>query len=76
MIDSVQDKENMMLPDTTEPKKQPADYFCKTLTASDTSTHGGFSIPRRAAEKVFPPLVPFFPSLSISFQKDLENGRK
>ncbi|RZR77764.1 hypothetical protein BHM03_00002936 [Ensete ventricosum] len=31
--------------------------FCKTLTASDTSTHGGFSIPRRAAEDCFPPLV-------------------
>ncbi|KAF5479317.1 hypothetical protein F2P56_000150 [Juglans regia] len=38
------------------PSKQPANYFCKTLTASDTSTHGGFSVPRRAAEKVFPPL--------------------
>lgn len=37
--------------------KQPTNYFCKTLTASDTSTHGGFSVPRRAAEKVFPPLV-------------------
>ncbi|KAI9176740.1 hypothetical protein LWI28_006581 [Acer negundo] len=36
--------------------KQPTNYFCKTLTASDTSTHGGFSVPRRAAEKVFPPL--------------------
>ncbi|CAL9211323.1 auxin response factor 15-like isoform X1 [Musa acuminata AAA Group] len=30
--------------------------FCKTLTASDTSSHGGFSIPRRAAEDCFPPL--------------------
>ncbi|KAL5581562.1 hypothetical protein UlMin_014004 [Ulmus minor] len=38
------------------PSKQPINYFCKTLTASDTSTHGGFSVPRRAAEKVFPPL--------------------
>lgn len=36
--------------------KQPTEFFCKTLTASDTSTHGGFSVPRRAAEKVFPPL--------------------
>ncbi|KAJ6839416.1 auxin response factor 12-like isoform X1 [Iris pallida] len=36
--------------------KQPMNYFCKNLTASDTSTHGGFSVPRRAAEKVFPPL--------------------
>ncbi|KAE8730457.1 Auxin response factor 8 [Hibiscus syriacus] len=38
------------------PSKQPTNYFYKTLTASDTSTHGGFSVPRRAAEKVFPPL--------------------
>ncbi|PHT53694.1 Auxin response factor 21 [Capsicum baccatum] len=30
-------------------KPQP-EFFCKTLTASDTSTHGGFSVPRRAAE--------------------------
>jgi len=37
--------------------RQPAEFFCKTLTASDTSTHGGFSVPRRAAEKIFPPLV-------------------
>lgn len=39
--------------------RQPAEFFCKTLTASDTSTHGGFSVPRRAAEKIFPPLVCF-----------------
>ncbi|GAB4855291.1 Auxin response factor 8 [Ancistrocladus abbreviatus] len=38
------------------PSRQPTNYFYKTLTASDTSTHGGFSVPRRAAEKVFPPL--------------------
>ncbi|KAJ4774715.1 Auxin response factor [Rhynchospora pubera] len=36
--------------------KHPTDYFCKNLTASDTSTHGGFSVPRRAAEKLFPQL--------------------
>uniref|UniRef100_A0A1D1YNB9 Auxin response factor n=1 Tax=Anthurium amnicola TaxID=1678845 RepID=A0A1D1YNB9_9ARAE len=36
--------------------KQPNEFFCKTLTASDTSTHGGFSVPRRAAEKLFPQL--------------------
>ncbi|AQK58862.1 auxin response factor 15 [Zea mays] len=30
--------------------------FCKTLTASDTSTHVGFSVPHRAAEDCFPPL--------------------
>ena len=43
--------------------KHPSEFFCKTLTASDTSTHGGFSVPRRAAEKLFPPLVSLsFPS--------------
>ncbi|CAN8289892.1 unnamed protein product [Cochlearia groenlandica] len=30
--------------------------FCKTLTASDTSTNGGFSVPHRAAEDCVPPL--------------------
>ncbi|KAI3455967.1 hypothetical protein Pfo_012630 [Paulownia fortunei] len=50
-------KEVSFLPaDLGAPSKQPTNYFCKTLTASDTSTHGGFSVPRRAAEKVFPPL--------------------
>ncbi|XP_027171592.1 auxin response factor 6-like [Coffea eugenioides] len=50
-------KEASYLPaDLGSPSKQPTNYFCKTLTASDTSTHGGFSVPRRAAEKVFPPL--------------------
>ncbi|XP_028766651.1 auxin response factor 5 isoform X2 [Neltuma alba] len=38
------------------PSKHPSEFFCKTLTASDTSTHGGFSVPRRAAEKLFPTL--------------------
>lgn len=36
--------------------KSTSHMFCKTLTASDTSTHGGFSVPRRAAEDCFPPL--------------------
>ncbi|CAO2166424.1 unnamed protein product [Urochloa humidicola] len=39
-----------------ERKSQMLHMFCKTLTASDTSTHGGFSVPRRAAEDCFPPL--------------------
>ncbi|CAI9783465.1 unnamed protein product [Fraxinus pennsylvanica] len=47
---------NFLPADLGAPSKQPTNYFCKTLTASDTSTHGGFSVPRRAAEKVFPPL--------------------
>ncbi|KAF5445628.1 hypothetical protein F2P56_034667 [Juglans regia] len=39
---------------TLKTNKPQPDFFCKTLTASDTSTHGGFSVPRRAAEKIFP----------------------
>ncbi|GLT29521.1 hypothetical protein SLA2020_043830 [Shorea laevis] len=39
-----------------EIKSTTPHMFCKTLTASDTSTHGGFSVPRRAAEDCFPPL--------------------
>lgn len=43
--------------DGRSPTKSTPHMFCKTLTASDTSTHGGFSVPRRAAEDCFPPLV-------------------
>ena len=53
-----QEQKDTFLPvELGTPSRQPTNYFCKTLTASDTSTHGGFSVPRRAAEKVFPPLV-------------------
>lgn len=31
------------------PPKPTVHMFCKTLTASDTSTHGGFSVPRKHA---------------------------
>lgn len=52
------DQEALILSDMgLKQNRQPAEFFCKTLTASDTSTHGGFSVPRRAAEKIFPPLV-------------------
>lgn len=47
--DSGSDEEDII------PCKTPQ-MFCKTLTASDTSTHGGFSVPRRAAEDCFPRL--------------------
>ncbi|KAK8349632.1 hypothetical protein V6Z12_A06G155800 [Gossypium hirsutum] len=40
----------------TNIKSTTPHMFCKTLTASDTSTHGGFSVPRLAAEDCFPPL--------------------
>lgn len=52
------DKEALLASDLgLKQSRQPVEFFCKTLTASDTSTHGGFSVPRRAAEKIFPPLV-------------------
>ncbi|GMI92645.1 hypothetical protein HRI_002933800 [Hibiscus trionum] len=51
------DKEAILASDMgLKQSRQPAEFFYKTLTASDTSTHGGFSVPRRAAEKIFPPL--------------------
>ncbi|KAM7483504.1 hypothetical protein LguiB_008087 [Lonicera macranthoides] len=51
--------------DETAVKKEPVPpppprfhvhSFCKTLTASDTSTHGGFSVLRRHADECLPPL--------------------
>ncbi|GMJ07170.1 hypothetical protein HRI_004386200 [Hibiscus trionum] len=51
------DKEALLRSDLSlKSNKLQPEFFCKTLTASDTSTHGGFSVPRRAAEKIFPPL--------------------
>ncbi|XP_018456407.1 auxin response factor 2 [Raphanus sativus] len=38
------------------PPKFQVHSFCKTLTASDTSTHGGFSVLRRHADECLPPL--------------------
>ncbi|GER32053.1 auxin response factor [Striga asiatica] len=51
------EKDAFPIPDFgLKPSKHPTEFFCKILTASDTSTHGGFSVPRRAAEKLFPQL--------------------
>ncbi|KAK4788705.1 hypothetical protein SAY86_020024 [Trapa natans] len=41
------------LPETPRPKVHS---FCKVLTASDTSTHGGFSVLRKHATECLPPL--------------------
>ncbi|XP_044978250.1 auxin response factor 4-like [Hordeum vulgare subsp. vulgare] len=40
----------------TMPARPAVRSFCKTLTASDTSTHGGFSVLRRHADECLPPL--------------------
>ncbi|XP_010925954.1 auxin response factor 18 [Elaeis guineensis] len=39
-----------------EPPRPRVQSFCKILTASDTSTHGGFSVLRRHATECLPPL--------------------
>ncbi|XP_009379878.2 auxin response factor 7 [Musa acuminata AAA Group] len=43
-------------PPLPEPERCKIHSFCKTLTASDTSTHGGFSVLRRHADECLPPL--------------------
>ncbi|XP_074573222.1 auxin response factor 7-like [Curcuma longa] len=43
-------------PPLPEPENCKVHSFCKTLTASDTSTHGGFSVLRRHADECLPPL--------------------
>ncbi|KAI3909937.1 hypothetical protein MKW98_012991 [Papaver atlanticum] len=43
-------------PPLAEPSRCIVHSFCKTLTASDTSTHGGFSVLRRHADDCLPPL--------------------
>ncbi|XP_052298398.1 auxin response factor 1-like isoform X6 [Citrus sinensis] len=43
-------------PPIPEPEKCTVHSFCKTLTASDTSTHGGFSVLHRHADDCLPPL--------------------
>uniref|UniRef100_A0A7N0TRL7 Auxin response factor n=1 Tax=Kalanchoe fedtschenkoi TaxID=63787 RepID=A0A7N0TRL7_KALFE len=39
-----------------EPRRPTVHSFCKVLTASDTSTHGGFSVYRKHATECLPPL--------------------
>ncbi|KAL3617631.1 Auxin response factor 2A [Castilleja foliolosa] len=49
--------------------------FCKTLTASDTSTHGGFSVLRRHADECLPPLdMSLVPPTQDLVAKDLHEN--
>ncbi|CAH9068828.1 unnamed protein product [Cuscuta europaea] len=41
---------------SAEPSRPKVYSFCKVLTASDTSTHGGFSVLRKHATECLPPL--------------------
>ncbi|GMI69567.1 auxin response factor 11 [Hibiscus trionum] len=43
-------------PYRSEVQKRAVHSFCKILTASDTSTHGGFSVLRKHATECLPPL--------------------
>ncbi|KAL6560652.1 Arf GTPase arf1 [Orobanche gracilis] len=53
-----QDQSEVTSPDPPlpEPPRCTIHSFCKILTASDTSTHGGFSVLRRHADDCLPPL--------------------
>ncbi|XP_072970415.1 auxin response factor 7-like [Typha angustifolia] len=52
------DQSEITSPDSPlpEPDRCTIYSFCKTLTASDTSTHGGFSVLKRHADECLPPL--------------------
>ncbi|XP_051145207.1 auxin response factor 1-like [Andrographis paniculata] len=53
-----QDQNEITTPDPAvpEPQRCSVNSFCKTLTASDSSTHGGLSVLRRHAIDCLPPL--------------------
>ncbi|KAL5796003.1 hypothetical protein ACOSQ2_000823 [Xanthoceras sorbifolium] len=53
-----EDQSEPTSPDPCPPEtpKQMVHSFCKILTASDTSTHGGFSVLRKHATECLPPL--------------------
>nr|KYP62889.1 Auxin response factor 9 [Cajanus cajan] len=55
--ESNQDEPTSADPCTAEPPRAaPVHSFCKVLTASDTSTHGGFSVLRKHATECLPAL--------------------
>lgn len=59
-------------PEPPERTRQTVHSFCKILTASDTSTHGGFSVLRKHATECLPPLVNLSQFLLVfSFSFDL-----
>ena len=58
-LDLIENKE------PAEPPQRSVCRFTKILTASDTSTHGGFSVLRKHAEECLPPLVTDTPTHGI-----------
>ncbi|KAK6158898.1 hypothetical protein DH2020_006212 [Rehmannia glutinosa] len=62
-------------PSPPDPPKQNVQSFCKILTASDTSTHGGFSVLRKHANECLPPLCILSVKISITILNDRgDNG--
>lgn len=57
-----QQDENVVVKESLPPPppRPRVHSFCKTLTASDTSTHGGFSVLKRHADECLPQLVRLF----------------
>lgn len=57
-LQSVPDEGEITKPDppSSEPERCNVHAFRKVLTASDTSTHGGFSVLRKHADECLPPL--------------------
>jgi len=56
-------------PPIVGPTKQEFHSFVKILTASDTSTHGGFSVLRKHATECLPALVNIFLKKPSQFKK-------
>ncbi|XP_058729224.1 auxin response factor 18-like [Vicia villosa] len=54
--ESNQEEPTVPDPCADEPPRPKIHSFCKILTASDTSTHGGFSVLRKHATECLPPL--------------------
>ncbi|EOA26040.1 hypothetical protein CARUB_v10019454mg [Capsella rubella] len=56
-ITLIPDATQVVIPTQNDSQYRPkVNSFLKILTASDTSTHGGLSVPKRSATKCLPPL--------------------
>ncbi|KAJ6705185.1 AUXIN RESPONSE FACTOR 4-RELATED [Salix purpurea] len=71
-----QDVELVEEEDLPPPPTRPRVHsFCKMLTASDTSTHGGFSVLKRHADECLPPLdMSLQPPVQELVAKDLHGN--
>uniref|UniRef100_A0A2N9I5D7 Auxin response factor n=1 Tax=Fagus sylvatica TaxID=28930 RepID=A0A2N9I5D7_FAGSY len=77
LVPHLQQDENLVEKEALAPSppRPRVHSFCKTLTASDTSTHGGFSVLRRHADDCLPPLdMSKQPPTQELIAKDLEGN--